>query len=71
MRNGFKLPSVNQDMYFHHVKAGENLPAIISDYIPVNRNSILGYIQQVLKDNPNIQNPNFIRPSQLIVLRAD
>ena len=71
MKNGFILPSPNQDLYFHHVNAGETLSGIISDYFPVNRNTMPGFIQQALKDNPDIQNPDFIRPGQLIALRTD
>ena len=70
MQNGFSLPSLTQDLYFHHVVSGDTLSGIVNTYYPGNANRMKSQIEQVMIDNPSIKNPNIIKPGQLIVLRT-
>ena len=70
MQNGFSLPSPTQDLYFHHVAPGDTLSGIINSYYPDQANRMQDMIKQVLLDNPNIKNPDVIKPGQLVVLRT-
>ena len=70
MQNGFSLPSLTQDLYFHHVVPGDTLSGIVNTYYPGNTNRMKSQIEQILIDNPTIKNPDIIRPGQLIVLRT-
>jgi len=70
MQNGFSLPSPTQDLYFHHVSSGETLSGIVKLYYPGNVVGMKDKLDQVLIDNPNIKDPNKIKPGQLIVFRT-
>lgn len=70
MSKGFSLPTQSQDLYFHHVDPGDTLSGIINTYYPGNINRMKQYIEQAMRDNPEIKNPNQIKPGQLIVLRT-
>jgi len=70
MKNGFLLPSQNQDVFFHHVSSGDTLSKIISEYFPDNTYGMDLYIQQVMADNPEVINADLIKPDQLLSLRA-
>lgn len=70
MSKGFSLPTQSQDLYFHHVVPGDTLSGIINNYYPGNINRMKQYIEQAMRDNPEIKNPNQIKPGQLIVLRT-
>lgn len=70
MQNGFFLPSQDQDVFFHHVSAGDSLSKIISEYFPDSPTDMDLHLQQILADNPDITNPDLIKPGQLLVLRA-
>jgi hypothetical protein len=70
MQNGFSLPSPTQDLYFHHDAPGDTLSGIINSYYPAQTNRMQDMIKQVLLDNPNIKNPDVIKPGQLVVLRT-
>jgi len=70
MPNGFILPSNTQDLYFHHVQAGDTLSGIINRYFPGNAKHLDNHIKQALIDNPIIKNPDQIQPGQLITLRT-
>lgn len=70
MQNGFSLSSPTQDLYFHHVSAGETLSGIVNSYYPGKVAGIQDKLKQVLIDNPNIKNPNKIKLGQLIVFRT-
>lgn len=70
MSKGFALPGQSQDIYFHHVVPGDTLSGIISSYYPGNINKIKSYIEQVMLDNPDVKNPDQIKPGQLLVLRT-
>lgn len=70
MQNGFSLPGQAQDLYFHHVVAGDTLSGIINSYYPNQANRMQDMIKQVLIDNPGIKDPNIIKPGQLVVLRT-
>lgn len=70
MQNGFSLSTQAQDLYFHHVVPGDTLSGIINAYFPGNSKHIQMHIQQALVDNPEVNNPDIIKPGQLIVLRT-
>ena len=69
MKNGFLLPSATQDLFFHHVASGDTLSKIITEYFPDNIHGMESHIQQVMADNPEVTNPDMIKPGQLITLR--
>ncbi len=70
MPKGFSLPSQSQDIYFHHVVSGDTLSGIINIYYPGNINKMKSYIEQVMLDNPEVKNPDRIKPGQLLVIRT-
>ncbi len=70
MSKGFTLPTQAQDLYFHHVVPGDTLSGVIKAYYPGNTNRMKQYIEQVMLDNPEIKDPDRIKPGQLIVLRT-
>ncbi len=70
MANGFTLPTQAQDLFFHHVVPGDTLSGVINTYYPGNVNRLKQYIEQVMLDNPEIKNPDKIKPGQLIALRT-
>ena len=70
MANGFTLPTQAQDLYFHHVVPGDTLSGVINTYYPGNINRMKQYIGQVMLDNPEVKNPDKIKPGQLIALRT-
>ncbi len=70
MENTFVLPSMGQNIIFHHVKAGDTLSSVIKEYYADNKQSMATMIKQVQIDNPNIQNPDRIQVGQLIAIRT-
>ena len=67
---GFVLPAQQQDYFFHHVQPGDTITGIISEYFIDKAHGMQSHIQQIMLDNPEITNPDFIKPGQVIVLRT-
>jgi len=70
MPNGFTLPTKEQALFFHHVVPGDTLSGVITTYYPGSINRMKQYIEQVMLDNPEIKNPDKVKPGQLITLRT-
>ncbi len=57
--------------FFHEVKPGESLSAIVLRYYqPLGHQALMAIIGQIVRDNPQIRNPNLIYPRQLLRLRS-
>jgi len=69
MKNTFVIPGKKDAYYFHRVRPNDTLTQIIADYYGVNGSGMQPHIQAAMQDNPEITDPDRIRPGQLIVLR--
>jgi len=69
MKNTFVIPGKRDAYYFHRVRPNDTLTQIIADYYGVSGSGMQPHIQAAMQDNPEITDPDRIRPGQLIVLR--
>jgi len=69
MKNTFVIPGKKDAYYFHRVRPNDTLTQIIADYYGVSGSGMQPHIQAAMQDNPEITDPDRIRPGQLIVLR--
>jgi len=69
MNNTLVIPGKKDAYYFHRVLPNDTLSQLIADYYGVGWSGAQPHLQTVMQDNPEITDPDRIKPGQLIMLR--